>query len=72
MATEWEFAFLNITMIIFCLMYSLNIPDSTQNPYFFLFNTQYPFLQNSLLGNISPYRSGSDNFEKIVSTFLSE
>ena len=35
MATEWEFAFLKTAIIIFCLIYSLNIPHSTQNPYFF-------------------------------------
>ena len=32
MSTEWEFAFLNTVIIIFCLIYSLNIPHSNQNP----------------------------------------
>ena len=31
--TEWAFAFLNIAVIVFCLIYSLNIPH--QNPSFF-------------------------------------
>ena len=35
MATEWAFAFLNTAIIIFCLIYSLNIPHSNQNPSFF-------------------------------------
>ena len=48
---------------MFYLKYSLNIPHSTQNPNFFILNTQYPFLQNSHLSNFSPYRSDSDNFE---------
>ena len=70
MTTEWEFVFHNTTIIIFCLVYFLNIPHSTQNAPFFLLNTQYQFLQNPHFGNISSYRSGSDNFEKIISTFL--
>ena len=66
MTTEWEITFLNTAIIIFCLIvFSCSKIDS-----FFLLNTQYPFLQNPNFGNISPYRSGSDNFEKIVSTFL--
>ena len=35
MSTEWKFAFLNTVVIIFCLVYSLNIPHSNQNPSFF-------------------------------------
>ena len=31
MSTEWKYAFLNSFIIIFCLMYSLNIPHSNQN-----------------------------------------
>ena len=31
-----KFAFLNTTTIIFCLIYSLNIPHSNQNPSLFL------------------------------------
>ena len=34
-------------------------------------NTQYPLLQNPHFGNISPYRSGSNNFEKIIWDFFS-
>ena len=33
-------------------------------------NTQYPFFQNWRFDNIWSYCSGSDNFEKITSTFL--
>ena len=32
MSTEWKFAFPNTATIIFCLIYSLNIPHSNQNP----------------------------------------
>ena len=35
--TEWECAFLNTAIIIFCLIYSLNVPHSNQNPSFFPF-----------------------------------
>ena len=35
MSTEWELAFLNTVIIIFSLIYSLNIPHSNQNPSFF-------------------------------------
>ena len=35
MSTEWEFTFLNTTLIVFCLIYSLHIPHSNQNPSFF-------------------------------------
>ena len=35
MIAEWAFAFLNTAVIIFCSMYSLNIPHSNQNPSFF-------------------------------------
>ena len=66
-----KFVFHNTAIIIFCLMYSLNITHRTQNLEFFLLNTQYSFLQNPPFGNISPYRSGSGNFEKVISTFLS-
>ena len=37
MTTEWAFAFLNIVIIVFCLIYSLNIPHSNQNLPFFPF-----------------------------------
>ena len=50
-------------------MYSLNIPHNIQNPSFFPVNTQYPFLQNLHFGNISPYRSGSDNFKIFLCDF---
>ena len=33
--TEWECAFLNTAIIIFCFIYSLNIPHSNENPSFF-------------------------------------
>ena len=32
--TEWECAFLNTVILIFCLIYSLNTPYSNQNPSF--------------------------------------
>ena len=32
MSMEWKFAFLHTDIIIFCLIYSLNIPHSNQNP----------------------------------------
>ena len=35
MTTEWVFAFPNTAVVIFCLMYCLNIPHSNQNPSFF-------------------------------------
>ena len=51
--TEWAFSFLNNAVIIFCLIYSLNIPHSNQTHHFFLCKTQYPSLQNSDFGDIS-------------------
>ena len=67
MTTEWDFNFLNTAIKLFCFILSLNIPHSTLKiHYFFLLKTQYPFLQNSHFADISPYRSGSDNFEKTI------
>ena len=37
MPTEWKFAFLKAAIIIFYLIYSLNVPHSNQNPPFFPF-----------------------------------
>ena len=34
MTTGWEFAFLDTAIITFSLLYSLNIPQSTENPSF--------------------------------------
>ena len=61
MTTEWAFAFLNTAVIIFCLMYCLNIPRSNQN----LCKTQYPSFQNSDFGDISLHRH-----RKIILTFF--
>ena len=44
MTTEWAFAFLSTAIIIFCLMYSLNIPHSNQNPSFFFFFFAVPIV----------------------------
>ena len=49
MTTEWAFAFLNTIVIMFCFMYSLNIPKGC----FFLLKGQYSSLQNSYFGDIS-------------------
>ena len=35
MSAEWNFFFVNSTIIILCLIYSLNIPHSNQNPWSF-------------------------------------
>ena len=60
MTTEWELAFLSIALLIFCLIYSLNIPHSNKNPSFFLLNVQVSlYLKNLNFGDISPY--GSEN-----------
>ena len=32
MSAEWDFVFLNTAIIILCLIYSVNIPHSNQNP----------------------------------------
>ena len=53
-STEWEFTFLNIAIKKFCLIYSLNIPYSKQNPSFFRFERSS--LQNSHFSDVSPYR----------------
>ena len=46
MTTEWEFAFLNTAIKIFCLLYSLNIPHSNQIHQIILLNALYPSLQS--------------------------
>ena len=50
MSTEWEFAIFNTAIIIFCLIYSLNISHSNQNK-----KPQYQSLQNWHFGDISSY-----------------
>ena len=48
--TEWECTFLNIAIIIFCLIYSITIHHSNHNPSF------YP-AERSHFSDISPYCS---------------
>ena len=56
MPTEGEFTFINVVMIIFCLIYFLNIPRSNQNPLLLIpVKAQYQSLQNWHFDDISPY-----------------
>ena len=42
MSTEWSFTFLNTAIIVFCLIYFLDIAYSNQNPsFFFLWKSHY-------------------------------
>ena len=50
MTTEWEFAFLNTAIKIFCLIYSLNIPHSNQNP------SSFCWLLSSLASHLATFR----------------
>ena len=61
------FAFLNTPLIIFCLIYSLNIPHSNENPSFFSwlnwsFSINQPLLYISAIGEVNT---------KIILIFLS-
>ena len=68
MTAECEFALIIIT-IIFCLIYSLNIPDNNQNPIFpvkgsVLISSKVIFRRNFTIS--SSHRSHT----KIILTFL--
>ena len=69
MTAEWAFTFLNTAIMIFCLIYSLNIPQSNKTHHFFLLKAQYPSLQNSYYGDISLY-CNDHSHRKIILTFL--
>ena len=68
-----KFIFLNAAIIIFCLVYSLNIPHSTQNPWFFpleiTLTIHFFKIHISATFHIWHFISGSDNFEKIILSF---
>ena len=66
--TEWKFAFLNTAIIIFCLIYSLNIPHSNQNP------SSFSWFVSSLACYLYSYISANDEgatHTNIILTFLS-
>ena len=69
MRTEWAFAFLNTAIVIFCLIYSLNIPHNNQNTLFFSVQDSVLSLKNFYFGDISPYRNDRSHM-KIILTFL--
>ena len=54
---------------MFYFIYSLNIPHSNQNPYFFPVEVSVSSFQNSHFGYISPYRSDRSH-TKIILIFL--
>ena len=61
MSTSWKLAFLNSAMIIFCLIYSLNIPHSNQNLDSFF----------SLESHLANFCEWWGSHKKIILTFLS-
>ena len=64
MLAEWEFAFPNTIMIIFCLIYLLNIHHT------FLLTFQYQSLQKWRFNDMSLYWSEWGTYTKLVLTFL--
>ena len=67
MTTECEFVFQNTGIIIFCLIYSLNISHSTQDSRSVIFPVEHSVL---ISATFHLKRSGSGNFEKTISTYL--